>query len=69
MKAQRNEIDAIKERIGEQCLVLPGYSRCERCDKVAHVTRRVKTDELDMRVCTVCSLYAEKLGLTVEVIS
>jgi hypothetical protein len=65
VKAQ-NEIDKIKERIEEHLLVLPGYSRCERCDKVARITRRVKTTELDLKVCTPCAVAAEELGLPVR---
>jgi hypothetical protein len=65
VKAQ-SEIDKIKERIEEHLLVLPGYSRCERCDKVARITRRVKTTELDLKVCTPCAVEAERFGLGVE---
>ena len=60
-----NEIDAIKARINEAISILPGYSPCERCDKSAQITRRVFSDELDMKVCLACANEAERLGLTV----
>jgi anthranilate/para-aminobenzoate synthase component II len=58
-------IDAIKERINDMILVLPGYSRCERCEKVAHITRKVPGEWADLKVCLTCAQEAEKLGLVV----
>lgn len=60
-----NDIEQIKARINAAILILPGYSPCERCHKAAHITRRVKSDELDIRVCTPCANEAIRLGLEV----
>jgi hypothetical protein len=65
MKA-RNEIDAIKDRINDAILILPGYTSCGRCHKAAHITRKVLGDWVDLPVCLNCSNEAKELGLVVE---
>jgi len=60
-------IDAIKERIRATAAdmgiqILPQREECDHCHEPKHLTHRVKSDELDMRVCLGCSMEAERLA-------
>jgi hypothetical protein len=43
--------------------------KCQRCCGHEEATYRVRSDVIDMKVCTACADEARRLGIAVEVLS
>jgi hypothetical protein len=60
------EIDGIKNRIRTAAAdmgiqILPPFQECEQCHEQRHLVYRVRSDEINVRVCFTCGEEARRL--------